>query len=506
MPMFPILFLFCISMTIGYEEVLIPARSIQMQNRETMVEEFYLDRLEVSQEDYQKAALELGLQPSRFAQDPRYNQPAQPVNGVDWHDAYSYCRAQGRRLPTLREFTSASAGKWKRRYPFGDDFASKAPFRTEEFYPAAPFPVDTFVDYVSSEGVHMLAGNVAEWLLDEGPHQKTRVVAGGSFVSLPADVQTGAFGYYPALDNNSPSIGFRCARLAKVSRILTQQEVEQAVSDKTKSLDILVREQEAIEARRRQLYLRKLSLSELSRRSQAVLTHAVVEQELVVPEGSYLNGSRLGMTRAFAMDLMPVSVAEYQRYLSTGAVSTIAFVTGTSRLNSKAGDAARVPLQDARLYCEAQGKRLPAVNEWERAWHLQTRADEQLLHDHQLSSFGPMRRLTATAMEWTDSLLLDAGGSESLFRITFGPLTEESGVSSRKRRGALVYSRNSFRCARPLPDQLNFPVSASQNYRTKEHLQDLQKRIEAMENVFEIDFRSLEFERALKQFQESEGP
>lgn len=97
--------------------------------------------------------------------NPRFNQPEQPVVGVSWHEAFAYCRWASLSLPSEAQWEAAARGTDERRYPWGD---SSPDVRRANFgnRVGAPSPVGGYPAGAGAFGGLDQAGNVWEWCLD----------------------------------------------------------------------------------------------------------------------------------------------------------------------------------------------------------------------------------------------------------------------------------------------------------------------------------------------------
>ncbi len=244
-----------------------PARTLNDESPAHMVflDSYLIDKYEVANKDYGDFMRTKGHGAPAYWDDPRLNRPNQPVVGVSWYDARAYCEYRGRRLPTEAEWEKAARGPTGNLYPWGNNFdPTKVNYgRTHD----TTSPVDSYPDGVSYYGLHHMAGNAFEWVLDwydpryysqlepmvnpTGPEKpvwiggtgtyvdlltlgEKRVIRGGSWVAPEGSVRaTHRFWNHPLNNSYGVGLGFRCAKTAppeidqriKESAILTYIEM-----------------------------------------------------------------------------------------------------------------------------------------------------------------------------------------------------------------------------------------------------------------------------------------
>jgi len=188
---------------------------------------FRLSRTEVTNEKYGEFLAATGHREPLYWKEERFNQPKQPVVGVDWHDALAYCRWANGRLPTEAEWEYAARGPEGRLYPWGKDRPGAEHVVMEDLVSVGKAAeVGTRPKGASPFGALDMAGNVWEWCADwyewdyytrspaenpSGPDQgRQRVLRGGSW-GLPSDVRSAL--RVPELPTfRAPYVGFRYAQ------------------------------------------------------------------------------------------------------------------------------------------------------------------------------------------------------------------------------------------------------------------------------------------------------
>jgi formylglycine-generating enzyme required for sulfatase activity len=224
----------------GAETVAIPAGEFRMGSEDGDADEkpvhtvtlrsFRIYKTEVTNAQYASFLAATGHREPLFWEEKRFNQPKQPVVGVDWHDAVSYCRWANARLPTEAEWEYAARGTDGRDYPWPDRGGGRRGRPTEKhavfdlpFSSGKPEEVGSKPEGASPFGVLDMAGNVWEWCADwysrtyyaesersnpTGPGQGSqRVLRGGSW-GYPSNLRSAyRFPERPAF--RASYVGFR---------------------------------------------------------------------------------------------------------------------------------------------------------------------------------------------------------------------------------------------------------------------------------------------------------
>jgi formylglycine-generating enzyme required for sulfatase activity len=175
-------------------------------DRRVCLSPFWMGKHPVTNEQY---GLFLAENPGRlrpaFWEDPRFNQPRQPVVGVSWEEAQAYCRWAGLELPTEVQWEAAARGSDRRIYPWGNERPTP---RNANFsgISGRPAPVGSFPAGTGPFGTLDQAGNVWEWCADPWSIQayqqfedgeldpvakgdlSIRCVRGGSWMNPPQDL------------------------------------------------------------------------------------------------------------------------------------------------------------------------------------------------------------------------------------------------------------------------------------------------------------------------------
>jgi formylglycine-generating enzyme required for sulfatase activity len=221
------------------EMVYVPGGSFKMGSTEggsneqpvhmVTLDSFWIDQTEVTNSQYASCVADAACFPppgsSSHTHDSYYGISQfdnYPVINVSWHDADTYCRWTGGRLPTEAEWEYAARGRDGRVYPWGYDPHDDTLLNYSN-YGGDTTEVGSYPDGASWLGAMDMAGNVQEWVADwygyyaseaqanpKGPETGDRkVLRGGNWYASGYTVRA-ANRLSSQPDNRSDSIGFRC--------------------------------------------------------------------------------------------------------------------------------------------------------------------------------------------------------------------------------------------------------------------------------------------------------
>ncbi len=205
------------------------------------VKSFFIDRTEVTNEQYQKFIDAIGHPAPPSWKGNRFPEDAAslPVTDVTWEDASAYAKWAGKRLPTEEEWEFAARGTDDRRiFPWGEEWiADAANVRADDNDQRQLAPVGQFPKGASPFGLVDMIGNAWEWTSNDyqaysggeieslpAGFSNFKVLRGGSYQSLSQKVTATLRRGWPASRSDWPrertpdyaQTGFRCAQDAKV--------------------------------------------------------------------------------------------------------------------------------------------------------------------------------------------------------------------------------------------------------------------------------------------------
>lgn len=207
---------------------------------------FFIDRCEVSQNDFRVFANWLKLKPEKIKDLKAPGQPLDwkyesntkqhaisgkltaPANGITYYDAFAYCRAVGGRLPDQYEWIAAASGKAGNLYPWGNTFRLDVLKYLDPLLNAAQ-KCGVHPDNATPDKIYDMAGNnVSEWTMRyESPRQAA--IVGGNAYNQPREIYNLNVLYRLAPPTyRSPYVGFRCVYDRKVARTPWQKKIQSA--------------------------------------------------------------------------------------------------------------------------------------------------------------------------------------------------------------------------------------------------------------------------------------
>ncbi|MDH5774509.1 MAG: SUMF1/EgtB/PvdO family nonheme iron enzyme, partial [Nitrospirota bacterium] len=150
------------------------ARDNERPAHQVYLDAYYIDQYEVTVKPYQRFIEENNrTAPKHWEQMDMRRDAQKPVVGIDWYDAYAYCRWARKRLPTEAEWEKAARGTDKRTYPWGEFTPNsstanfgKGSLDVKNVYAERLKDVGSYEGGKSPYGAYDMAGNAEEWVQD----------------------------------------------------------------------------------------------------------------------------------------------------------------------------------------------------------------------------------------------------------------------------------------------------------------------------------------------------
>jgi formylglycine-generating enzyme required for sulfatase activity len=171
---------------------------------------FYIDRTEVTVENFKKFQLQYNEKPYTNGKSC----PKCPAMGIEWNQARKYCHWAGKRLPSEEEWEAAARGNSTFTWPWGNQFLPQNAntFGKEDGHLSVA-PVASFPAGASQYGVMDMTGNVWEWV--HTASIDLQIVKGGGWTSYNNQSKISFRNKVNAKIKN-PTFGFRCQRDARL--------------------------------------------------------------------------------------------------------------------------------------------------------------------------------------------------------------------------------------------------------------------------------------------------
>jgi hypothetical protein len=185
------------------------------------VEGFLMDKFPVSNGEYAGFVRETGRKEPFNWDNGSYESfdkhGLKPVTYVSWEDANAFCKWEGKRLPTGKEWMRAARGNSLRLHPWGDTFSRKLANTRESGVGLRD--IGSYPGNRSPFGVMEMSGNIREWVQDDyeennvfpGLKGRMKLMKGASFTD-PAEKATIDSFFYGDRDTIYGNTGIRCVK------------------------------------------------------------------------------------------------------------------------------------------------------------------------------------------------------------------------------------------------------------------------------------------------------
>jgi len=190
--------------------------------RKVFVKAFYIDKYEVTNEQYKKFIDSTKYQAPKNWANNTYpaGKEKYPVVNVSYLDAEKYAQWAKKRLPTEEEWEKAARGTDGRKYPWGNVWEKEKSNCYDFLGNNSLKPVGSFETGVSPYNCHDMSGNAWEWTdtwykmvsqENNKLNEKYKIIKGGSWLKSNLLARCSVKEALPPNDTYG-DVGFRCVK------------------------------------------------------------------------------------------------------------------------------------------------------------------------------------------------------------------------------------------------------------------------------------------------------
>ena len=199
--------------------VLVPsgAFSFRLVGKTVYLNDFFIDKYPVTNEEYAEFILETGYPHPESWGEGKYadHKARHPVTDVSWDDAQRYCKWRSSktqyqvRLPTEQEWEKAARGPHGFRYPWGNQFDAQR-CNVGQGPSGDTNRVDDYPQSISPYRCWDMCGNVWEWTDSWFSEEENIIVLKGGSFFFDEEFAPLWIRYHDPRTDKWPDLGFRC--------------------------------------------------------------------------------------------------------------------------------------------------------------------------------------------------------------------------------------------------------------------------------------------------------